>query len=152
MNDKWYLVDNEMGLFIRASREAKEYSMQEISHGICSIPTLSRIEAGERVVDYIMIEALLERMKLAKSEYEFVLDEEDYFQYMQREDIRKLITLKNYKKAEDKLLEYEKEHGNKFLHVMDGVFSVVSAPVFSKVRVGSKLYIPEFYSYVKLFI
>ena len=35
MNDKWYLVDNEMGLFIRASREAKEYSMEEISRGIC---------------------------------------------------------------------------------------------------------------------
>lgn len=116
MDNKWYLVDNEMGLFIRASREAKGYTMEEISHGICSIPTLSRIEAGERVVDYIMIEALLERMKLAKSEYEFVLDEEDYCQYMQREEIRKLITRKDYMQAEEKLLEYEKEHGEKFLH------------------------------------
>lgn len=116
MNDKWYLVDNEMGLFIRASREAKGYTMEEISHGICSIPTLSRIEAGERVVDYIMIEALLERMKIAKTEYEFVLDEEDYCQYMQREEIRKLITQKDYKGAEKKLQKYEKEHGEKFLH------------------------------------
>lgn len=116
MNNQWYLVDNEMGLFIRASREAKGYSMEEISHGICSIPTLSRIESGERVVDYIMIEALLERMKIAKSEYEFVLDEEDYCQYMQREEIRKLINQRNYEQAEKKLLEYEKEHGEKFLH------------------------------------
>ena len=116
MDDKWYLVDNEMGLFIRASREAKEYSMEEISRGICSISTLARIEAGERVVDYIMIEALLERMKISKAEYEFVLDEEDYCQYIQREEIRKLINQKNYKQAERKLLEYEKEHGEKFLH------------------------------------
>lgn len=116
MNNQWYLVDNEMGLFVRASREAKEYTMEEISHGICSIPTLSRIEAGERVVDYIMIEALLERMKIAKSEYEFVLDEEDYCQYIQREEIKKLIIQKDYKQAEKQLLEYEKEHGEKFLH------------------------------------
>lgn len=116
MNNQWYLVDNEMGLFIRASREAKGYTMEEISHGICSIATLSRIEAGERVVDYIMIEALLERMKIAKSEYEFVLDEEDYYQYIQREKIRKLINQRKYEQAEKKLLEYEKEHGEKFLH------------------------------------
>ena len=111
-----YFYKNETGLFIYAVREAKGYTMEEISHGICSIPTLSRIEAGERVVDYIMMEALLERMKLAKSEYEFVLDEEDYCQYMQREEIRKLITLKEYKQAEKLVLEYEKEHKEKFLH------------------------------------
>ena len=111
-----YFYENETGLFIHAVREAKSYTMEEISHGICSIPTLSRIEAGERVVDYIMIEALLERMKLAKSEYEFVLDEEDYCQYMQREEIRKLITFKEYQQAEKLVMDYEKEHKDKFLH------------------------------------
>ena len=116
MNDKWYLVDNEMGLFIRASREAKGYSMEEISRGICSIPTLSRIEAGERVVDYIMIEALLERMKISKAEYEFVLDNDDYAEYMKREEIRKLIFQKEYEQAEQKIQLYEKEHGNDELH------------------------------------
>lgn len=116
MNNQWYLVDNEMGLFIRASREAKGYTMEEISRGICSVTTLSRIEAGERVVDYIMIEALMERMKIAKSEYEFVLDEDDYRQYMQREEIRRIINQKNYEQAEGKLMKYEKNHGEKFLH------------------------------------
>lgn len=43
MNDKWYLVDNEPGLFIHAAREAKGYTMEEICRGICSISTLSRI-------------------------------------------------------------------------------------------------------------
>ena len=116
MNNQWYLVDNEIGLFIQGVREAKAYTREEISQGICSIPTLSRIEAGERVVDYIMMEALLERMKIAKSEYEFVLDEEDYCQYMQREEIRKLITFKEYQQAEKLVLDYEKEHKDKFLH------------------------------------
>ena len=116
MNDKWYLVDNEMGLFIRASREAKEYSMEEISRGICSIATLSRIEAGERVVDYIMIEMLLERMKISKAEYEFVLDNDDYAEYMKREEIRKLIFQNELEHAEKKIQLYEKEHGGEELH------------------------------------
>ena len=51
-----------------------------------------------------------------KSEYEFVLDEEDYCQYMKREEIRTLIIQKDYKQAEKQLLEYEKEYGEKFLH------------------------------------
>lgn len=117
MNNQWYLVDNEMGLFVRASREAKGYSMEEISHGICSIPTLSRIEAGERVVDYIIIEALLERMKVEKSEYEFVLDEDDYQEYFSREKIKKLIRDGNWKEAEQKLLLYEKSCRKHMLHM-----------------------------------
>lgn len=113
--NKWYLAENEPGLYIHAMREAKGYTMEEISHGICSLPTLSRIEAGERVVDYIMIEALLERMKVNKSEYEFVLDNDAYDEYMQREEIRKLVAQKP-EEAEEKIKRYEAEHGTKALH------------------------------------
>lgn len=110
------MVKNEIGVFIHAVMEAKGYTMEEISKGICSLSTLSRIEAGERVVDYILIEVLMERMKLAKSEYEFVLDEEDYCLYEQRENIKMLIENKNYERAEEELLRYEKENGENFLH------------------------------------
>ena len=68
------------------------------------------------MVDYILIEALMSRMKLLKSEYEFVLDEEDYIQYIQREEIKKLLEQKEYEQAEKKLSVYEKEHKEKFLH------------------------------------
>jgi len=114
--DNWYLIDNEPGLFIHAAREAKGYTMEEICRGICSVSTLSRIESGERVVDYIMIEALLERMKVEKSEYEFILDNEEYNQYMQREEIRRLIYQKKLEIAEEKIRLYEKKHGEKELH------------------------------------
>lgn len=110
------MVENEIGVFIHAGREAKGYTMEEISKGICSLSTLSRIEAGERVVDYILIEALMERMKLAKSEYEFVLDEEDYCQYMQREEIRTLINHRELEAAEEKIKLYEEKHGKEELH------------------------------------
>ena len=46
--DEWDLVENAPGLFIHEAREAKGYIMEEISHGICSLATLKRIEKGER--------------------------------------------------------------------------------------------------------
>ncbi len=114
--DEWDLVENAPGLFIHEAREAKGYIMEEISHGICSLATLKRIEKGERVTDYLTMEALLERMKIEKSEYEFVLDEDDYSQYMKREEIRKAVRQKEYKKAEQKLAQYEKKYGEAPLH------------------------------------
>lgn len=104
-------AENELGLYVHAVREMRGYKMEEICDGICSVPTMSRIEAGERVVDYLLIEALLDRMKIAKTEYEFVLDEEDYSAYKQRNDIKMLIQGKQYKEAEDCLARYEKQYG-----------------------------------------
>lgn len=116
MDDRWYLVNNEPGLFVHAAREAKGYTMEEISRGICSLSTLNRIETGERVVDYYMIELLLERMKVSTTEYEFVLDNDDYDEYMQREEIRSLMKQKELEAAEEKIRLYEKKHGKKELH------------------------------------
>ena len=111
-----YDVENEMGLFVRVMREARGYNQKEISDGICSLTTLSRIEAGERTVDFLMIEVLLDRMKVEKTEYEFVLDEDEYTVYQQREEILSLIFEKEYEKAKAKLLQYEENYGNEPLH------------------------------------
>ena len=111
-----YDVENEMGLFVRTMREARGYNQKEISDGICSLTTLSRIEAGERTVDFLMIEVLLDRMKVEKTEYEFVLDEHEYTVYQQREEILSLIFEKEYEKAKAKLLQYEENYGNEPLH------------------------------------
>ena len=111
-----YNVENEIGLFVRAMREAKGYNQEEISQGICSMSTLSRIEAGERTVDFLIIEALLDRMKVEKIEYEFVLDEEEYIVYKQREEIISLISNNDYSIAKQKLLQYEKSYAQEQLH------------------------------------
>lgn len=115
-SEERYILENEIGLFIHAIREAKDYSMKEICDGICSVSTLSRIEAGKKIVDFLMIEALLDRMKLSKSEYEFILDKDDYCAYKQREEIEILIKCKEYEQAEKNLEKYEKENGEETLH------------------------------------
>ena len=111
-----YNVENEMGIFVRIMREARGYNQEEISDGICSLTTLSRIEVGERAVDFLMIEVLLDRMKVEKTEYEFVLDEDEYCVYEQREEILSLILEKQYEKAKEKLVQYETKYAQERLH------------------------------------
>ncbi len=109
--------NNELGRFIHTARMAKGYSMEEVCRGICSVPTMARIEKGERKVDYLMIELLLERMDISKEEYEFILDNNDYQEYMEREEIRMLIEQKELEQAEKKLRLYEKRHVKKNLNL-----------------------------------
>ena len=111
-----YDVENEMGIFVRVMREAKGYNQEEISDGICSLTTLSRIEKGEREVDFLLIEVLLDRMKVEKTEYEFVLDNDEYDVYEQREEILSFILEKQYEKAKEKLVQYETKYAQDRLH------------------------------------
>ena len=52
--------------YLKMQRKAKGCQQKEICDGICSAATLSRIEAGEIIVDFLVIEALLSRLKLAE--------------------------------------------------------------------------------------
>lgn len=51
----------------------------------CEDRLIKHAENG--IVDFLMIEAFLSRMKIERSEYEFVLDDDDYYAYKQRENI-----------------------------------------------------------------
>lgn len=113
---KEYITLNEAGLWIHAIRKSKRYTMVEICTGICSVSTLSRIEAGTKIADFLMTEALLDRMKLSTSEYEFILDGDDYRLYKQREEIKMLIQNKKSTQAAKKLKDYEKENNVFPLH------------------------------------
>lgn len=108
-------AENGIGNYIRSNREARNYSQQDICDGICSVSRFSRVEMGERVVDYQTIEAFLDRMKIDRTSYEFVLDEEDYVEYKHREKIEVLITEKKYEQAEQELNAYQKKYGTKKL-------------------------------------
>ena len=111
-----YDVENEMGIFIKTIRKARGYNQEEISDGICSLTTLSRIEKGKRAVDFLMIEVLLDRMKVEKTEYEFVLDDDEYDVYEEREEILSFILEKQYERAKEKLVQYEMKYAKNRLH------------------------------------
>ena len=105
------LVENGIGNYVKTHREAKGYLQKEICDGICSVPTLSRIEAGEKLVDFLMIEAFLSRMKIERAEYEFVLDDEDYYAYKRREEIEARVKNREHEQAEKSMAAYESRYG-----------------------------------------
>lgn len=110
------LEEKGIGNYIKMNREAKNYSQTQVCEGICSVSTFSRIEAGEKNVEYLMIEAFLSRMRIERSEYEFVLDDDDYYAYMFREEIELLVKNREYKQAEERMAAYEKKYGAMELH------------------------------------
>lgn len=101
------VVENNIGNYLRMRRSAGEYSQEDISRNICSLSTYSRVESNELMVDYPMIEAFLNRMKIENSECEFILDEEDYKAFLEREEIISLIEAGNCNLAENKLAVYQ---------------------------------------------
>lgn len=108
--------EKDIGNYLKISREARGYSQKEVCYGICSDATYSRIEAGERVVDFIMMEAFFGRIKIEKFEYDFILDDVDFFAYEQRESIDVLVKKNAYQKAKEEIEAYEKKYGEKDLH------------------------------------
>lgn len=108
-------VGNGIGNYIRLNREAGDYSQQDICDGICSVSKFSRVKLGERAVDYQTIEAFLSRMKMDRTSYEFVLDEEDAVGYKHRQRIETLITERKYEQAEEELKVYVEKYGTKKL-------------------------------------
>ena len=109
-------AENGIGNDLKITREARGYAQKEICDGICSLATFSRIETGGRVVDFLMIEAFLGRMKIEPSEYEFVLDDADYFAYRQRERIGNLVGKGEEAQAEEELAAYGERYGTEGLH------------------------------------
>ncbi len=100
--------NNKIGSAILYFRESYQISQSKLCKGLCSVPTLSRIEAGARDVDSLLLEALLERLGKTPNQFELILTDFDYVLYQKREEIRKNIFNKDYDIALESLVEYEK--------------------------------------------
>lgn len=101
------LSDNKIGAAIQYFRESYGITQGKLCKGLCSVATLSRIEAGERDADSLLLETLLERLGRVPNQFELILTDFDYLIYVNREDIKNQIRDKNLGKAEELLLEYE---------------------------------------------
>lgn len=113
MINEFELENNKIGSAIMYFRENYYISQSKLSKGLCSVPTLSRIEAGERDVDSLLLEALLERLGKTPNQFELILTDLDYESYQNREEIKKRIENKNFQSAESLLNMYEKISGSK---------------------------------------
>lgn len=99
--------NNKIGMAIQYFRETYQVSQSKLCKGLCSIATLSRIESGERDVDSLLLETLLERLGKTPNQFELILTDFDYESYQKREEIKQYIDNKEIEKAKLLLAEYE---------------------------------------------
>lgn len=97
-----------IGSVVKFLREEQGISGAELSYGLCSTTTLSRIEAGEREMNVIFSMILFGRLGYHPDKYELYGSKEEYSQYEQRESMEKWKEKQNYERLEIELTEYKK--------------------------------------------
>ena len=107
MGNNYELANNKIGAAIQYFRESYGITQGKLCKGLCSVATLSRIEAGERDVDSLLLETLLERLGRMPNQFELILTDFDYLIYQNRVVIKNLIQDKEWVKAHELLQEYE---------------------------------------------
>ncbi len=98
---------NTVGILLRYYRDTYQLQQYEICKGICSCATLSRVEQGKREIDSLICETLLSRIGKEASQFEIMLDEEDYIKWKMRDKIKKLIKIGNIYELREAINEYE---------------------------------------------
>lgn len=94
------------GHIVKNRREALGLTQEDLADGICSVPTLSRIENGERMPSKENYEMLLQRLGYSDTIlYEFV-DEKTLAQHELKFEIRQALSHKDREKARLLLEEY----------------------------------------------
>ncbi len=89
-------------------RKKYKLNQEDICGGICSITTLSRIEKGERNVDSLMVENLLDRMGKEVALFETMLNKADYELWKVRNEIEHIVSHFESDTVYEKIKEYRK--------------------------------------------
>lgn len=100
--------NNYIGTAIQYFRELYVISQSKLCKGLCSVSTLSRIEAGERDADALLLETLLERLGKTPNQFELILSDFDYEAYLCRKEICNRIEDKEIDEAYRLINEYSK--------------------------------------------
>lgn len=99
--------NNNIGSAIQYFRETYHISQSKLCKGLCSVSTLSRIEAGERDIDAFILETLLERLGKMPHHFELIITDFDYEAYQSRMEISKLIEDEASSEAHKLIKEYD---------------------------------------------
>lgn len=96
-----------IGNIIKMLRDEQEVTGAQLSYGLCSPATLSRIEASEREMNVIFSMVLFGRLGYHPDKFELYGSKEEYAQYEQRESMEDLKKEENYKELELQLIQYK---------------------------------------------
>ncbi len=98
-----------IGNVIKMIREEQGISLEQLSYGLCSVSTLSRIENEEREMNILFFMILFGRLGYYPDKYEFYGSKEEYEQYEQRALIQTYQKGEKYKQMILELEQYKEE-------------------------------------------
>lgn len=109
-NDKDIFVEqNTVGLIMKYYREKYGLKQSDICEGICSRQVVARLESGVREVDSLTCETLLSRIGQEVNQFEIMLDDKDYENWILRNKLLNQINTEKYENFEDALGLYQKQ-------------------------------------------
>lgn len=100
-----------VGDIVRRMREEEGMSLEQLSRGLCSAATLSRIEAGEREMDFLMASRVFQRLGYKIDKFEIYASEEELTQWDQRQRMEELAAGGQTKALEQALGQYQESWG-----------------------------------------
>lgn len=95
------------GLIIQKRREMLGISQEDLADGICSVPTLSRIENGTRMPTKNNFEVLLQRLGYSDAVSDHFVDKQDFQLHNLKYDIRQAYIAHNLQKCKELLDEFK---------------------------------------------
>lgn len=101
--------DWHIGNVIRRLRTEQGISQGQLCRGLCSVATLSRIEAGNRDMDLILEHRVLNRLGYFPDKYESFESQEEFLQLEQRREIKKRMDSQEWDTLEALLKQYESQ-------------------------------------------
>lgn len=94
---------------IKKNRERLGVSQEELSFGICSPETLSRIESGRQMPRIFSYYALMEKLKRSHDICSLLLEVDDFEVLEWKAEIERLSILRRYKEVKERLVVLERE-------------------------------------------
>ncbi len=96
----------KLGEIIRRRREELGVSQEDLAYGICSVPTLSRVENGERMPTQSHLEAILQRLGYSDLMVSTFMEKEGFDAHEMKFKIRQAVILGDYEQARRLLKEF----------------------------------------------
>lgn len=97
----------QFGFMIKQRREELGYTQEDLADGICSVPTLSRIENGDRMPTREHFEMLIQRLGYSDTMLDVYVDEKQFHLHELKYRIRQAIILNQLLEAQNLLFQYE---------------------------------------------
>lgn len=102
----------QLGPILKARREELGLSQEDLADGICAVPTLSRIENGERMPTKNHFEMLMQRLGYSAMSMDYFTDKQDFIIHELKFKTRRAFITGNYAQAKIYLEKLEGVLGN----------------------------------------